>query len=157
MPTPVPTVEAANYRYAASVRRPHCEANTLNAIDLHGLSAEHAADFPMVALGKQVHVHFAELGTKAERVFGDLFATGPANLQQIRLLIGQSGEEKAGHLPLLHGRQDSPAAAFKHFDAQRIRQVGAHDQPITVRVRAKNGKRVAMFGAHQRVDISIGW
>ena len=88
---------------------------------------------------------------------GDLFATGPANLQQIRLLIGQPGEEKAGHLALLHGRQHSPAAALKHFDAQRIRQVGAHDQPITVRVRAKNGKRVAMFGAHQRIDIGIGW
>lgn len=150
----VPAIEAADYRDAPRIGCPYGETHTLHAVDLDHLGAEHPADLPMVALGEQMHVQLAQLRTEAVRVFGDLLTTGPADAQQVGLLVSQTGDEEAGHLALLHHRQQL-LVAVQHFRAQCVGQVGAHHHCFAIGVRPKNGERVAMLGSHQSIYIGV--
>ena len=154
MTATVPAIEAADYRHSARVGRPHGEAHALHTVHFQHLRAEYPADLPVIAFGKQVHVQLAQLRTEAVGVFSDLLAAGPANLQQVGLLMWQADKEESGHLPLLHhGKQ--LLIAIKHFGTQGIGQVGANHDSLAVRMRPENGKRVAMLGSHQRVYIGV--
>jgi len=119
------------------------------------LRAEHTGQLAMVAFGEQVQVHLPQLRTEAVGVLGDVFATGPADLQQIGLWVGQAREEQPRHLALLHGSQHTATGTLQHLDAQRVGQVGTHHQAVAIRMGAENRKRITMLGANQRIDIAV--
>jgi hypothetical protein len=105
----------------------------------------------VIAFGEQVQIHFAEQLTKAVGVFRH--CSPPAQ----RCAADRPGP---GEVPDKQPRcLWRPVAEFfavlvQHLYAQGVRQISADELSAgAIAVRAENGKRVVMFGAHQRVDV----
>ncbi len=110
----------------------------------------------MVALGEQVQVHVAQLRAKAVRVFGDLLAAGPADVQQIGLRIIQVRREQSRNCTLHHFSQHAPIIARQHPCIQGIGQEGADKHTaLAIAMGAEYCKRIGVFGAGQGIQVPL--
>ncbi|MNZ07867.1 hypothetical protein D3C78_246570 [compost metagenome] len=89
MATAVPAVELAHHRHPSGVRRPDREAHAGNAVLLHQLGAQAAAQVAVIAFGEEVEVRFAEQGPEGVRVLGFLLAAGPLDAQAVGRAFAQ--------------------------------------------------------------------
>ncbi|MNI78816.1 hypothetical protein D3C73_1352260 [compost metagenome] len=112
----------------------------------------------MIAFGEQVQVHLTQQFTEAVGVFCNLFTTGPAYAQQVRLCPLEMTDKKPGPVSGLKRAQLFAGILAQHLHAQRVGQIGADELATgTIAMGAENGKRILMFGAHQRVDLPRPW
>jgi hypothetical protein len=82
----------------------------------------------VIAFGEQVQVHLAQQQLlEAVRVFGDLFATGPLDLQQVRLAAAEMPDKQAWHLSRVEAADVLAAVPGQYLDTQGFRQEGANE------------------------------
>ena len=153
---PIPVVEVAHHRYPPGVGGPHRKAHPVDALDLHRLRAETPGQVAVVALGKQVQVHVAQLRTEAIRVLGHLLATGPADLQQVRLCCIEVRGEQAWQAALRHFGEEAPVFAGKNAHIQGAGEEGVDHLPAcAVVMGAEYRKWIGVFGAGQGIEVPL--
>ncbi|MNM98353.1 hypothetical protein D3C81_1108820 [compost metagenome] len=152
----VPVVEIAHHRHPPGVRRPHREAHAVDAISLDRLGAEAPGQVTVVAFGEQVQVHVAQLRAEAVGVFGDLLATGPADLQQVRVCLIEVRGEQPRQAALLHFGEDAPVMPGQDAHIQGVGQEGADHLPArAVAMGAEYRKWIGVLGAGQGVEVPL--
>ena len=156
MATAIPDIEVAHHRNTPGVRRPYGEAHTLHAIDRGHLRAQAVAEVAVIAFGKQVQVHFPQQQLlEAVRVFGDLFATGPLDLQQVGLATAEMPDKQARHRGRVEAADRLATVATQHLDAQGLRQERTDKLAavLIIIMGPENRERIMVLGAHQRFDV----
>ena len=110
----------------------------------------------MVAFSEQVKVHVAQLRAKAVRVFGDLLATGPTDLQLVGVCLIKVRTEQARQAALLHFGQDAPVVPRQKAHTQGIGQEGADDlAACAIAMGAQYRKWIGVLGAGQGVQVPL--
>ncbi|MNP63115.1 hypothetical protein D3C76_1584760 [compost metagenome] len=110
----------------------------------------------MVAFGEQVKVHVAQLRAKAVRVFGNLLATGPADLQQVRLCLIQVRGEQPRQAALHHFGQHSPVLPGEYPCIQGTGQKGTHPAATrTIAMGAQYCERIGVLGAGKGIELPL--
>ncbi|MNH11885.1 hypothetical protein D3C79_714130 [compost metagenome] len=152
----IPVVEVTHHRHPPRVRRPHRETHAVDPIDLDRLGAEAPGQVAVVAFGEQVQVHVAQLRAKAVGVFGDLLATGPADLQQVRVCLIEVRGEQPRQAALLHFGEDAPVMPGQDAHIQGVGQEGADHLPArAVAMGAEYRKWIGVLGAGQGVEVPL--
>ncbi|MNL03749.1 hypothetical protein D3C87_1242970 [compost metagenome] len=98
MAATIPDVEITDHRHSPGIWCPDREAHALDAVHGFQLRTQGTAQVTVIALGEQVQIHLTEQRAKAVRVFGGLFAAGPARTQQVGLRPIEVADEQPGGL-----------------------------------------------------------
>jgi len=156
----VPLVEAADHRDAARARRPDDKAGAAGAfVDLR-VRAHPFVGAVVRALGQQVEVGVADQRRKAvgvvdhHRLERTALGVGPTDAQPVGEGIApprhRTGEQRAALLACQ--RAQPPAQRVEQIDLGRTGQQRAHHQRGAGVMHAEHRERIAVVGAHQRVQ-----